>query len=151
MASSTRPALGTDPEALREAERAVTGLVAELQAGWDDHDADVTDRHLAADVLWGSPFGATVRGYDELHAIHIRLKQVRTGGESSRFEAVQVLAPGPDVVVAHVRRVALDADGDPIEPTADLDGAFSEMALYVLVKRDGEWWLTAGQNTPVHP
>jgi hypothetical protein len=25
------------------------------------------------------------------------------------------------------------------------------MALYVLVRRDGTWWLAAGQNTPVRP
>jgi hypothetical protein len=23
------------------------------------------------------------------------------------------------------------------------------MAMYVLVERDGQWWLAAGQNTPV--
>jgi hypothetical protein len=36
---------------------------------------------------------------------------------------------------------------------AGADGAdrsgFSEMTLYVLVERDGTWWLAAGQNTPV--
>jgi hypothetical protein len=26
---------------------------------------------------------------------------------------------------------------------------FSEMALYVLVERDGAWWLVGGQNTPI--
>ena len=36
-------------------------------------------------------------------------------------------------------------------PSADLTGSFSEMALYVLVRRDGTWWLAAGQNTPVQP
>jgi hypothetical protein len=30
--------------------------------------------------MWGSPFGATVGGYDELHAIHVRLKKIRRGG-----------------------------------------------------------------------
>lgn len=25
------------------------------------------------------------------------------------------------------------------------------MALYVLVRRDGQWWLAAGQNTIVRP
>jgi hypothetical protein len=28
-------------------------------------------------------------------------------------------------------------------------GGFSEMALYVLVRRGGSWWLVAGQNTPI--
>lgn len=151
MTDVPRPALGTDQAALREAERAVAGLIDELQLGWERHDADITDRHLADDVLWGSPFGATVRGYDELHAIHRRLKQQSAGGSSSRFEALQILAPAPGVAVAQVRRVALDADGEPVPPSAELAGPFSEVALYVLVERDGTWWLTAGQNTPVRP
>jgi len=89
-------------------------LVEDLQAGWDQHDADLSNRHFAADVMWGSPFGATVHGYEELHAIHVRLKQQGRGGPSSRFEIVRVLAPAPGVAVAQVRRVALDPDGQPI-------------------------------------
>ena len=64
-----------DAATAQRAEAAVAGLVAELQAGWERHDADITDRHLANDVLWGGPFGATVQGYEPLHAIHARLKQ----------------------------------------------------------------------------
>ncbi|MEU2034521.1 hypothetical protein [Nocardia amamiensis] len=55
----------------------------------------------------------------------------------SRFEVVATLAPAPGVVVTQIRRQATDADG------------FSEMAMYVLVERDGRWWLAAAQNTPV--
>jgi|tagenome__1003787_1003787.scaffolds.fasta_scaffold20587205_1 uncharacterized protein (TIGR02246 family) len=150
-ADVSRPTIGGDAAATQEALVAVARLVEELQAGWDRADADVTDRHLADDVLWGSPLGATVRGYEQLHAAHVRLKQHRTGGPSSRFEIVQVLAPAPDVAVAHVRRTALDPDGEPIKPSAEISGPFSEMALYVLVRRNGTWWLTAGQNTPVRP
>lgn len=29
-------------------------------------DADATDRRLAADVAWGSPYGATVHDFDQL-------------------------------------------------------------------------------------
>jgi hypothetical protein len=47
--------------------------------------------------------------------------------------------------------VALAPDGLPVQPTGDLTGPFSEMALYVLVRRGGTWWLAAGQNTPVLP
>jgi PPOX class F420-dependent enzyme/OxyR family protein/uncharacterized protein (TIGR02246 family) len=134
-----------------DAMAAVARLVDELQRGWDEHDADVANRHFANDVMWGSPFGATVRGYAELHAIHVRLKKQGRGGPASRFELVQTLAPRPDVILAHVRRFALDADGQPVPPSPDFAGPFSEMALYVLIRRGREWWLSAGQNTPIRP
>lgn len=144
-----RPTLGVEGAEAKEAIDAVARLVEELQAGWDRHDADLSNRHFAANVMWGSPFGATVHGYEELHAIHVRLKQQGKGGLSSRFEVVRVLAPAPGVALAQVRRVALDSEGQPIEPSDDVMGPFSEMALYVLVRRGGVWWLAAGQNTPI--
>jgi PPOX class F420-dependent enzyme/OxyR family protein/uncharacterized protein (TIGR02246 family) len=148
---ASRPSLGTDGGATQRAKRAVVDLVEELQAGWDQHDADITNRHFANDILWGGPFGATLQGYEQLHAIHVRLKQQARGGTSSRYEIVQVLTPTPNVAIAHVRRVALDDDGQPVEPTSDVTGAFSEMALYVLVRHNQTWWLAAGQNTIVRP
>ena len=144
-----RPTLGAEGAEAQEAIDAVARLVEELQTGWDQHDADISNRHFAADVIWRSPFGATVHGYEELHAIHVRLKQQGRGGLSSRFEIVRVLVPAPGVAVAQVRRVALDYDGQPIKPSDSLRGSFSEMALYVLVRRGGVWWLAAGQNTPI--
>ena len=133
----------------QEAIDAVARFVEELQAGWDQHDSDQSNRHFAADVMWGSPFGATVHGYEELHAIHVRLKQQGRGGLSSRFEIVRVLAPAPGLAVAQVRRLVLDPHGQPIAPSDDVTGPFSEMALYVLVCQGGLWWLAAGQNTPI--
>jgi hypothetical protein len=50
------------------------------------------------------------------------------------------MSPRPDVVIAHVRRDDLSRGPH---------GRFSEMALYVLVEHDGQWWLAAGQNTPI--
>jgi uncharacterized protein (TIGR02246 family) len=148
---ANRPTLGVEGAEAKEAIDAVARLVNELQAGWDRHDADLSNQHFATNVMWGSPFGATVHGYEELHAIHVRLKQQGKGGLSSRFEVVRVLAPAPGVAVAQVRRVALDSDGQPIEPSDDVTDSFSEMALYVLVRRGDVWWLAAGQNTPIRP
>ncbi len=64
---------------------------------------------------------------------------------------VKVLAPAPGVAVAQVKRTALAADGRQVPVSGDLTGPFSEMALYVLVRRGGTWWLAAGQNTPLLP
>ena len=74
---------------------------------------------------------------------------VAVAGASSRYQTENVMAPAPDLAIALVRRVALNTDGQPI-PVDDAT-VFSEMARYVLVRRDGKWWLAAGQNTPIRP
>jgi hypothetical protein len=142
-----RPTIGIGGTPAHDAERAVALLREDLQFGWDHHDADITDRRLGDDVMWGSPFGAALRGYDRLHGIHEELKQKSVGGDASHFEVVEWLTPAPGVAVAQIRRAALDERGAPLPASRDTDGAFSEMALYVLVERDGDWWVAAGQNT----
>jgi uncharacterized protein (TIGR02246 family) len=128
-----------DPAARAAAAAAVDRLVAALQDGVDHADADTYDAQFASDVLWGSPYGATLQGYPFLNAVHHSLM---AGGVAppSRFEVVQLMAPVPGVAIAHVRRH---------DRTANDDKGFSEMAMYVLVERDGQWWLAAGQNTLV--
>ncbi|MBL7260627.1 DUF4440 domain-containing protein [Paractinoplanes lichenicola] len=132
-----RVALG-DGAAQAAAEEVAAGLAAQLQRGGDALDADAYDAWFAADIVWGSPFGATLTGFDQLNAIHRRMMSGGMGraeGPASRFEVVAVLAPAPGVVVAQIRRRAL------------AEGGFSEVALYVLVERDGRWWVAAAQNT----
>jgi uncharacterized protein (TIGR02246 family) len=145
-----RPTL-TAPEWLRDARDAVDEFVAGLQAGIEDADAETYNADFVDDVMWGSPYGATVIGYDTLHSIHREMYQrgVAVTGPLSRYQTVHVMAPTPDVAIAHVRRAALDAGGEQIP--IDDETAFSEMAMYVLVRRDGNWWLAAGQNTPIRP
>jgi uncharacterized protein (TIGR02246 family) len=142
-----RPILGRHVD---DAAAAVDAFAAGLQAGHDQRDADVLNRQFAADVAWGSPFGALVTGYDQLHPIHVRFQQ-RPSSTSFRYEVRHVAAITDDVVVAHIARLALDANGEPSPPTDDRDAPFSELAMFVLVRRDGEWWLAAGQNTPMRP
>jgi uncharacterized protein (TIGR02246 family) len=131
-----RPVLD-DPAARAAAASAVERLVASLQDGVDHADADIYDARFASDVLWGSPYGATVRGYPALNAAHHWL-MARGVAPPSRYEVVQLMSPAPGVAIAHVRRADLSADSG---------NGLSEMAMYVLVERDGQWWLAAGQNT----
>ena len=149
--TSPRPTLASNPEWTKAARDAVDDFVAELQSGIDAADAETYNAAFADDVMWGSPYGATVKGYDALHSIHRGMfgSGVAVAGPRSRYETVDVMAPTPDVAIAHVRRVALNAGGEqiPIDDTS----VFSEMAMYVLVRVDGTWWLAAGQNTPIRP
>jgi uncharacterized protein (TIGR02246 family) len=125
-----------------EAGAAVKQLVERLQTGLDRGDADYYDAMFSADVVWGSPYGQVVFGYEPLNAAHRSLMKV-PGEWPSLYESVQTCAITPDVVVTQVRRQSLP-EGD-----STTGSGFSEMALYVLVRRDGQWWLAAGQNTPI--
>lgn len=134
---NTRPNVH-DPAADTTAQAAAAELAAELQKAGETADADRYDNSFAADVLWGTPFGALVVGHSRINAIHRRMmRQSEPVAPPSRFEVVAAASPAPGVVVTQIRRQAL-------EP-----GAFSEVALYVLVERDGRWWLSAAQNTPI--
>jgi uncharacterized protein (TIGR02246 family) len=129
---TNRPTLSTstvDPDAV------TADLVDVLQRGLDEFDADLYDSRFAADLLWGSPYGKVLAGYDALNTVHHSLMDRGTGADSV-YEVVRTLAPADDVVIAHVRRRALDGPA-----------GFSEMAMYVLVRRDNAWWLAGGQNT----
>ncbi|WP_406268844.1 SgcJ/EcaC family oxidoreductase [Nocardia sp. NBC_00881] len=130
-----RPTL-SDPEAAARAHEVAAEFAAGLQRAGAAGDADGYDSDFAADVLWGSPFGASVAGYAELNTLHHRLMAANVAPRS-RFEVVAVRTPAPGVLVTQIRREATDTDG------------FSEMAMYVLVERGGRWWLAAAQNTPV--
>ncbi len=136
---AARPGLDL-PAARADAEAAVTRLVEELQAGLDTGDADLYDRSFAQDLLWGSPYGRVLTGFARLNTAHHSLMSAPSV-PASRYEVVRVLAPGPGVAIAHVRRQAL--------PGTSGEAGFSEMAMYVLIERDGAWWLAGGQNTPI--
>ena len=64
-----RPTLD-DPRLQAAGTKAVEEFVANIQRGFDQADADLYDDTFAADVLWGSPYGATLMGYGPLNTIH---------------------------------------------------------------------------------
>ena len=119
-----------------DGEAAVQQLIDLLQRGFDTGDADAYDGMFAADVLWGTPKGQVLQSFSTLNPIHRQMMGGEPVEPPSRFEFVQAVYPGPDVAVAQIRRRAVD-------------GGFSEMAMYVLVRRDRQWWLAGGQNTPI--
>jgi len=134
----SRPELD-DPAAKAAAASAVDEFVAGLQDGIDGGSGDVYDRQFASDVLWGNPYGGTLSGYQPLNAAHRTLMAAGVA-PPSRYQVVQLVTPVPGVVIAHVRR-------NDLRPDKAI--RFSEMAMYVLVERGGQWWLAAGHNTPV--
>jgi uncharacterized protein (TIGR02246 family) len=134
-----------------EAAAVAQAFAAGLQAGHDQSDAELLNHQFAADVIWGSPYGALVDGYARLHPIHVHFQQQPKSEVEFHYRVRHVLAISEDVIVAHIARVASSPSGEPLEPNFDPDRPFSEMAMYVMVRRNGQWWLAAGQNTPIRP
>ena len=117
----------------------VLALVQDLQAGADAFNAERFNAPCAADVLWGSPFGAVVDGYETLHAIHTQMFAAASREGRSRYDVEHVRFLTDDVAVAYVRRTS---SGNRTSNT------FDELALFVFTRRDDTWWLAAGQHTP---
>lgn len=139
--TTTRPNLGRS--ATREP---IEAFVERWQAAIDAGSADAFNHQFANDVLWGSPFGAIAVGYDQIHAIHQRMfATVEPVAGASRYHIEHVLTPADDLAIVYVRRVRQTQ-----EPASDVTrpGSFDELALLVLVERDGRWWLAAAQHVP---
>ncbi|MET8794995.1 DUF4440 domain-containing protein [Nocardia sp. NPDC004568] len=131
----TRPILG-DPSRATTAHEVASRFAEGLQQAGAAGDPDGYDAAFAADVMWGSPYGASVAGYSELNAIHRRLMNAKVA-PPSHFEVVGATSPASGVVLTQIRRLAAEA------------GGFSEIAMYLLVEKDGRWWLAGAQNTPI--
>jgi uncharacterized protein (TIGR02246 family) len=142
MSEEKRPVFGTSGDVA-----AVQAFVQGLQDAIDAGDADTFNRQFADDVLWGSPFGAVASGYDVIHPIHERMfAAVSAQKGAAVFQLEHVRFPVENVAVAYVRRVAVPSAGTP--GSSARPGSFDELALFVLAKRDGRWWLVAAQHVP---
>jgi ketosteroid isomerase-like protein len=111
MADRPTLALDDDPRAVEE-------FVAGVQAAVDAWAADGLNRQLADDVLWGSPFGAVVSGYDKIHAIHSQMhaaaseRQAQGQGGGSRYEIEHAPLVAEGTAIAYVRRFSLAERGE---------------------------------------
>ncbi len=141
MSEVTRPELD-----LKLDREPVEAFVRNLQAAIDSGDAERFNLHFAEDVHWGSPFGAVAVGYSQIHAIHSRMfAAVSPSPGASRYSVEHVLFPEETVAIAYLRRVSGNPQA-PADPRAP--GSFDELALLVLVLREGVWWLAAAQHVP---
>lgn len=128
----------------------LSAFVAQLQTAIDTADAQLFNQSFAQDVLWGSPFGAVVSGYEQIHTIHSRMfANLTPVAGASRYQVETFSQPSNDVIIAYIRRLANLAElKQPFQSEPKLGNAFDELALIVLIQREGQWWLAAAQHLP---
>lgn len=122
---------------------AIEAIVANVEAGFNAKDAELMNRHVADDATIVSAMGQQLHGREAVMAASVSGLAGALADERARYAVTDVAFVRPDVALAHKRAWAVDADGN------DIDVGHAMVALYVLAKEDGRWWIRARQNTLV--
>lgn len=118
-------------------------VIADVERGFNTNDAALMNKHLAPNAAVVNAMGIRLVGVEEIMAASEAGLAGPLRDQYARYEVRDVRFVRPDVALVHKEAFAITADGEPI----DLDHAMN--ALYVLVKDDGHWLITARQNTLV--
>jgi uncharacterized protein (TIGR02246 family) len=127
----------------REDEAAVRAIVADVERGFNENDAELMNRHVAVDATIVNALGVELRGQGEIMAASETGLAGPLADQRARYVVTDITFVRPDVALAHKRAWAVDAEGTDI----DIDHAM--VALYVLTKDDDHWRIRARQNTLV--
>ncbi|MET3961080.1 uncharacterized protein (TIGR02246 family) [Marmoricola sp. OAE513] len=132
------------PLLLSEADEAsLREVISTVELGFNQNDADLLLLDVAADAHVVNARGAVLRGreaIDEATREGLADAYLRDATAHYRVSDIELVAPGVAVLHKDAWSDAAAADaGEPPEMNA----------LYVLVKRDGRWWILRRQNTLV--
>ena len=122
---------------------AIEAIVADVEQGFNENDADLMDRHVADDATIVTALGRELHGRAEIDAASRAGLAGPLADQRARYLVTDVTFVRPDVALAHKRAWAVDADG------RDLDVGHAMVALYVLTEEEGRWQVRARQNTLV--
>lgn len=124
----------------------IENFITELQKAIDEGDANLFNKRFASDIIWGSPFAAIASGYEQIHGIHTKMfSSVVAVKGAAKFELEHARFLTEDVAIAYVRRIS---QIDQQSRNEEKPGGFDELALFVLTKKNDEWWLAAAQHVP---
>jgi uncharacterized protein (TIGR02246 family) len=126
-----------------EDEAAIRAIVADVQTAFNTKDAKLMNAHFADDASVVTAMGKRIVGIDALREAAEQGMAGALRDEYVRYDVTDIRFVRPDVALAYKQATATNANGEPIE----LD--HSMVALYVLVKDEGRWLITARQNTLV--
>jgi len=124
----------------------IENFIAELQEAIDTGDVDLFNKRFSRDILWGSPFAAIASGYEQIHAIHKQMfASVKPVKGAIKYETEHIRFISENVAIAYVRKIVKKRKVSIEEINS---GSFDELALFILAKENGQWWLVAAQHVP---
>ncbi|WP_439382231.1 SgcJ/EcaC family oxidoreductase [Amycolatopsis lexingtonensis] len=128
------------------AEADVRAVLGELTQAWNDGDATAYGRLFTEDADYVTFFGANFPGRAAIESSHRALfegplKGIKLTGRPDTAAKVRFVRP--DVAVAVV------GGGSSLTGADTTDEERESTVTFVLVREDGEWLITAFQNTRV--
>ncbi|MBB4889637.1 uncharacterized protein (TIGR02246 family) [Streptomyces netropsis] len=132
--NATEPSRGTEIEAIKQ-------VVAAIEQSQRDGLPDEFAALFRPDAIWTTDQGRRLTGREEIAAFTHQVLPGAMTDSCTTYEVVHVLFIRPDVAAVKVRQRYLTGDGQPIGNEGS--------PLYVMAKEDGQWRLTACQNTEV--
>lgn len=122
---------------------AIRQIITDTQTAYNTNDAELMTAQFTANAVVGNAVGMLITGRDALLDANRRGLAGFLADEYVRYDVVDVTFLRPDVAIAHKTARAITADGTLIDTEPAM------VALYVLVKQEGQWWTAARQNTLV--
>ncbi|WP_306362037.1 SgcJ/EcaC family oxidoreductase [Nocardia sp. CC227C] len=120
---------------------AIEAIIKRVETAYNTNDAELMVADLARNAVVGNAVGVLQYGRDDVLAASRAGLAGFLKDQYVRYDVLDVRFPRPDVAIAHKGARATDASGALI----DVDHAM--VAIYVLVKESGRWWVVARQNT----
>lgn len=125
--------------------QAIIKLVKNYEDAWNRHDAKGLADNYDTDATWVNWFGAYYIGrkdienhYDTVHTTYFKTSQYYTRS----IEDISFIKP--DIAISHVRT---GLSGDSRFPGQ----TFEFRRTIILVKRNNNWLIQAGQNAKLNP
>ncbi|RBQ14525.1 DUF4440 domain-containing protein [Spongiactinospora rosea] len=118
---------------------AIKQVVAKVEHVQNNELPDEFVALFRADAIWTTGHGKRLFGRDAISAFTHQVLPGGMQGATVTFEVEHVLFIRPDVAAVKVRQVYRNLDG-----TKDVG-----TPMFVMAKEDGQWYLTACQNTIV--
>ncbi|MEV0196675.1 SgcJ/EcaC family oxidoreductase [Nonomuraea sp. NPDC050691] len=117
---------------------AIRQVVARVEHAQNNELPDAFVALFRDDAIWTTGHGKRLFGRDAISAFTHQVLPGGMGGATVSFEVEHVLFIRPDVAAVKVRQVYQGSEGSS-----------TGTPMFVMAKEDGEWRLTACQNTTV--
>jgi len=129
-------------------EQAIEAVEARWQDARNRHDIAALADLLTEDADFVTVIGRWCKGKKDFYDYHVRLHQVMFKDSIHKTTDTQIRFLNPDVAIVHVHwTITGDRNADGTPRPNSRDGIFTQ----VMLKQDGQWRITASQNTNIQP